>query len=92
MAWLLLCPIQRGDREDPYQLEKRLPSREMRLKETYCLAELWGWTRKKEHPDVDRDGNKYTVCQSESKLTRYRKVLSDEKEKNHLRNLEKYLS
>ena len=45
---------------------------------------------------VDKDGNflKYTVCQRnfESKLVRYRKVLSEEKDKNHVTELEMYLS
>ena len=45
---------------------------------------------------VDRDGNslRYTACQRnfESKLMRYRKVLSEEKDKNCVTELETYLS
>lgn len=45
---------------------------------------------------ADRDGNslKYTACQRnfESKLVRYRKVLSEEKDKNRVYELETYLS
>lgn len=45
---------------------------------------------------ADGDGNvlRYTACQRnfESKLTRYRKVLSEERDKHHMTELKMYLS